>query len=153
MVKVCVIANLLLLTKNDIIVHYDRFLNLGVYHANFPNLKGPRLPSQNCKKISLAMLSILYRFHLAPKDMARRFLVVVILVPCRGPSVGIGLFMRKKWGKHDDFCWFGHLLHSRLQTNKLRCLCIECVTSVITSCWRRVLHSMRSVIALIFNSV
>ena len=29
MAKVCVIANLFLLTKNDIIVHYDNFPNLG----------------------------------------------------------------------------------------------------------------------------
>ena len=51
----CVIANyfFLLLTKNDIIVHYIKFPNLGVCHANFPNLKGPRAPSQNCKKKSL----------------------------------------------------------------------------------------------------
>ena len=40
-----------LLTKNDIIVHYNKFPNLGVYRATFPNLKGPRAPSQNCKKI------------------------------------------------------------------------------------------------------
>ena len=50
MAIVCVIANLLLLTKNDIILHYKKFPNLGVCHANFPNLKGPRVPSQNCKK-------------------------------------------------------------------------------------------------------
>ena len=36
-----------LLTKNDvIIVHYHFF-----YHATFPNLKGPRAPSQNCLKV------------------------------------------------------------------------------------------------------
>ena len=40
----------LLLTKNDIIVHYNNFPKLGVYHAASPNLKGPRAPSQNCKK-------------------------------------------------------------------------------------------------------
>ena len=51
MVKVSVIANLFfLLTKNDIIVHYNKVSNLGVYRANFPNLKGPRAPSQNCNK-------------------------------------------------------------------------------------------------------
>ena len=44
---VCVIANLFLLTKNDIIVHYNKFPNLGVYHATFLNLKGPKPPSQN----------------------------------------------------------------------------------------------------------
>ena len=43
-----------LLTKNDIIVHYNKFPNLGVYCANFfPNLKSPGAPSQNCKKKSL----------------------------------------------------------------------------------------------------
>ena len=37
MAKVYVIANLFfLLTKNDIILHYDKFSNLGVDHANFP---------------------------------------------------------------------------------------------------------------------
>ena len=39
------------MTKNDIIVHYNKFPNSGVFGANFPNLKGPRTPSQNCKKI------------------------------------------------------------------------------------------------------
>ena len=46
MAIVCVIANLLL-TKNDIIVRYNKFPNLGVCHPNFPNLKGPRAPFQN----------------------------------------------------------------------------------------------------------
>ena len=45
MAKVCAIANMFLLTKNDIIVHNNKFLNLRVYHTNFPNLKGPRAPS------------------------------------------------------------------------------------------------------------
>ena len=54
MAIVCVIANLFLLTKNDIFVHYNTFPNLGVYHATFPNLKGPRAPSPNCKQKSLA---------------------------------------------------------------------------------------------------
>ena len=40
------------MTKNDIIVHYNKFPNLGVYHATFPNLKGPRAHSENCKKKS-----------------------------------------------------------------------------------------------------
>ena len=41
MAKVCVIANcFFLLTKNDIIVHYNKFPNFGVYRATFPNLKG-----------------------------------------------------------------------------------------------------------------
>ena len=56
MAVVCVgvIANwFLLLTKNDIIVHYNKFSNLGVHHATFPNLKDTRAPSQNCKKKSL----------------------------------------------------------------------------------------------------
>ena len=47
----CVIANLFFLfTKNDIIVHYNKIPNLGVCCTNFPNLTGPRTPSQNCKK-------------------------------------------------------------------------------------------------------
>ena len=49
MAKECVIANLFLLTKNDIIVCYNKFPNLGIYHI-IPNLKGPSTPSQNCKK-------------------------------------------------------------------------------------------------------
>ena len=47
-------GELKILTKNDIIVHcnyYNKFPNLGVYSATFPNLKGPRAPSQKCKKI------------------------------------------------------------------------------------------------------
>ena len=52
MAIVCVIANLFvfLLTKNEIIVHYNKFPKLGVYHTTFPILKGPRAPSRNCKK-------------------------------------------------------------------------------------------------------
>ena len=51
MAKVCIIAILFfLLTKNDIYVHYNKFPNLGVYHINFPNLKGHRASSQNAKK-------------------------------------------------------------------------------------------------------
>ena len=41
------------MTKNDIIVHCNKFPNVGVYHANFPNLKGPRVPSQNRNKIPI----------------------------------------------------------------------------------------------------
>ena len=41
-----------LLTKNDIIVHYSNFPNLGAYLATFLNLKGPRAPSQIAKKNS-----------------------------------------------------------------------------------------------------
>ena len=48
---VCVIANLFLLTKNDMFVHHNKCPNLGVCHTNFPNLKGPRAPYQNCKNI------------------------------------------------------------------------------------------------------
>ena len=51
MAIVCVIADLFYIDKKDIILHYNKFPNLGVCHANFPNLKGPRVPSQNCKKI------------------------------------------------------------------------------------------------------
>ena len=32
---------------------FKKFPNLRVYRANFPNLKGPRAPSQNCQKKSL----------------------------------------------------------------------------------------------------
>ena len=49
-VCVRVMANwLLLLTKNDIIEHYidNKFSNLGVHHATFPNLKDTRAPSRN----------------------------------------------------------------------------------------------------------
>ena len=41
------------LTENVLIVHCNKIPNLGVYSTNFPNLKGPRAPSQNCKKKSL----------------------------------------------------------------------------------------------------
>ena len=51
MAIVCVIANFFLFTKNDIIVHFNKFPNLGVYQATFSNLKGPRAPSKNCRKI------------------------------------------------------------------------------------------------------
>ena len=41
-----------LLTKKDIIVHYNKFPNLGICHANFPNLKSPRATHfSNRKKI------------------------------------------------------------------------------------------------------
>ena len=42
MAIVCVIANLKM--------PFRKFPNLRVYQANFPNLKGPRAPSQNCQK-------------------------------------------------------------------------------------------------------
>ena len=38
------------MTKNDIIMHYNKFSNLGICHANFPKLKGPGTASQNYKK-------------------------------------------------------------------------------------------------------
>ena len=41
MAIVCIIA---------VIAHFNKFPNLGVYDANFPNLNGPGAPSQNCKK-------------------------------------------------------------------------------------------------------
>ena len=47
MAIVCVIANLFFYWP---IVHYNKFPNLGVFHATFPNLKGPRATSQNWKK-------------------------------------------------------------------------------------------------------
>ena len=53
MAIVCVIDHLFFLfTKKDIIVHNNMFPSLGVCYANFPNLKGPRATSQNCKKIA-----------------------------------------------------------------------------------------------------
>ena len=54
MAIVCVISIFFffLLTKNDIIVHNNKFPNLGVCCANFPDLKGHGAPSQNHKKIS-----------------------------------------------------------------------------------------------------
>ena len=54
MAIVCVIANFFFIDQNDlIIVHYNKFTNLGVFRTNFPDLKGPRIPSQNCKKFLL----------------------------------------------------------------------------------------------------
>ena len=51
MAKVCVIANLFFkFTKNDIIVHFNKFPNSGVYHSNVPNLKVPKAPLQNWNK-------------------------------------------------------------------------------------------------------
>ena len=41
MAIVCVIADFFLLTKNDIIVHYNKLPNFRVYHATFPKLKSP----------------------------------------------------------------------------------------------------------------
>ena len=54
MAIVCVIA-IFLLTKNDIIVHYIKFPNLGIYHNNFPNLKGPRALPKIAKKSLLVI--------------------------------------------------------------------------------------------------
>ena len=51
MATVCVIAYYYFIDQNDIIVHYNIFPNVGVYHTTFPNLKGPKAPSRNCKKI------------------------------------------------------------------------------------------------------
>ena len=34
---------------------FRKFPKIVVYRANFPNLKGPRAPSQNCKKKSLSL--------------------------------------------------------------------------------------------------
>ena len=49
-----------LMTKNDIIVHHNKFSNWGVYHANLPNLKDPRAPSQNFKKIPVYISCYFY---------------------------------------------------------------------------------------------
>ena len=53
-------------------------------------------------KYKNAILSILYRFLRAPKDMVMRFFVVVIFVPSCETPVEIGLYMRKTWGKHNN---------------------------------------------------
>ena len=45
------------MTENAIFVNYNKFPNLGVYRANFPNLREPRAPSQNCKKIPVFSLN------------------------------------------------------------------------------------------------
>ena len=45
-----------------------------------------------------AILSVLYRFLRAPKDMVRCFLVVVIFLPSRETPVK----PRKIWDKYDD---------------------------------------------------
>ena len=51
------------LTENTVFVHYNKFPNSGVYHANFHNLKSPRAPSQNCQKKSLLLsLKIFFVF-------------------------------------------------------------------------------------------
>ena len=42
MAILCVIVYCFLLTKIDIIMHYNKFPNLGVCRASFPNLKGSR---------------------------------------------------------------------------------------------------------------
>ena len=49
-------------------------------------------------KLKNAILSVLYRFLRAPKDMVRCFLVVVLFLPSRETPVK----MRKIWDKHDD---------------------------------------------------
>ena len=49
-----------------------------------------------------ATLSVLYRFLCTPKDMARRFLVVVIFLPSRETPVETGFYMSKKWDEHND---------------------------------------------------
>ena len=62
MAVVYVIANLFLIDQNAVIVRYNKFPNLGVYHANFPNLKSPWAPSQNCKKKSQGDIVFAFQF-------------------------------------------------------------------------------------------
>ena len=51
-------------------MHYNKFPNLEVYHANFPNLKGPRPPSQNWKKIPGIFKIAKFCFYIAsPKKL------------------------------------------------------------------------------------
>ena len=40
-----------------------------VYHANFPNLKGPRAPSQNCKKNPCVSLTKILLLMILKKDL------------------------------------------------------------------------------------
>ena len=55
MAKVCVIANLIfLLTKNDIIVHYNKIAKKSLcFSVVLQAVLTPASPSQNCKKISV----------------------------------------------------------------------------------------------------
>ena len=58
MAKVCVIAILFLIDRKCHYCLFKKFPNLVVYRANFPNLKGPTAPSQNCQKIPVRDLSL-----------------------------------------------------------------------------------------------
>ena len=52
-------------------------------------------------KYKNAILSVLYRFLPAAKDIVRHFLVV-IFVPSRETPTEIRLYMREIWGKHNN---------------------------------------------------
>ena len=93
MAKVCVVANLFFsLTKNDIILHYNKFPNLMVYYANFPSLKGPRVPSQIAKNpaiclsiclfICLATIYIYVCFYAAVNAGSVKFCIINVLGIC-----------------------------------------------------------------------
>ena len=46
-ISMCNGSFVFILTRNDIIVLYNKFPDLVVYHATFPNLKGPRFMDDN----------------------------------------------------------------------------------------------------------
>ena len=70
----CVVAEFVfLLTKNEIIVHYNKFPNLGVYHATFPNLKGPRGPFPKLQKNPCGLLHINVRLALSSNVRVREY--------------------------------------------------------------------------------
>ena len=72
MESICVISKLFfLLTKNDIIVHYNKIPNLGIYHANYPNLKDPKGPFPKLQKKSLPCSTLALK---APKRMHLKML-------------------------------------------------------------------------------
>ena len=56
MAIVCVIANLFLNSPKMPLLLFRKIPNLVVYRPNFPNLNGPKAPSQNCKKKSLTFV-------------------------------------------------------------------------------------------------
>ena len=64
------------------------------------------------------ILSVLYRFLSAPKDIRRHFLVVVLFVPSRETPVEIRLYMRTICGKHDDILLV-RILIALWATNKM----------------------------------
>ena len=68
-------------------------------------------------KCKNAILSVLYQFLHAHKDMVRHFLDVVIFVPSHEALVEIELYLRKIWGKHDNILLVRTVI-ALLATNK-----------------------------------